>query len=150
MISIIVSIIALVISIGSLSVYTYVALRDRARLRAKSTFQNWEHRPASVEVEAVNIGRRPVILTTIAGHYEDGDWCFTVIGGEKTGIRLQEHERFSEDITDGSRLDLLFHPISKARLTDLWFEDTLQRRYRVKNAKKHLKLLFEDWNERNL
>jgi hypothetical protein len=149
MISIIVSIIALVVSVGSLSVSTYVALRDRARLRAKSTFRNWENRPASIEVEAVSVGRRPVILTTIAGHYEDGDRCFTDIGEDKTGIRLQEHERFSEDLTDGPP-DLLFHPRSKARLTDLWFEDTLRRRYRVKNAKKHLKRLFKDWNERNL
>jgi hypothetical protein len=150
MISIIVSIIALVVSFGSLSVSTYAALRDRARLRAKSIFSKWENRLASIKVEAVNVGRRPVILTKIVGYYKDGDSCATDIGEDKIGIRLQEHERFSEDITDGSSLDLLFHPISNATLTDLWFEDTLGRQYRVKSAKKHLKLLFKDWNERNL
>jgi hypothetical protein len=149
MISIITSAFALLVSIGSLGVSACVALRDRARLLATSTFSQWTNRPASIKVEAVNAGRRPVILTKIVGRYEDGDWCATDIGEDKIGIRLQEHERFSEDITDGASLDMLFHPISKATLTDLWLEDTLGHQYRVKKAKKHLKRFFIDWNERN-
>jgi hypothetical protein len=150
MISIIVSAFALLVSIGSFGVSGYVALRDRARLRATSTFSQWTNRPASIKVKAVNAGRRPVILTTLVGYYKDGDSCATDIREDNIGIRLQEHETFSADLTDGSSLDMLFHPISKAKLTDLWFEDTLGRQYRVKKAKKHLKRLFIDWNERNL
>jgi hypothetical protein len=113
-------------------------------------FSQWKNRAASIKVEAVNAGRRPVILTKIVGYYKDGDWCAVDIREDKIGIRLQEHETFSEDITDGASLNMLFHPISHATLTDLWFEDTLGRQYRVKNAKKQLKRLFKDWNERNL
>jgi hypothetical protein len=39
-------------------------------------------------------------------------------------------------------MDIVFHPVSGKPTTDLWFEDTLRRRYRVKGAKKHLRQLM--------
>jgi hypothetical protein len=133
---------ALVISVTSLGLSAYVALRDRGRVRTKSTFYAaFEDRPASMRVEAVNIGRRPVILTLFGGYYEDGHWRGTYISGYKTGVRLGENDRFSEDIDEQHHM--LFDHETGSAVTDLWFEDTLGRRYPVKGAKKHLKRFFE-------
>jgi hypothetical protein len=90
----------------------------------------------------------------VVGHYEDGDSATTNIGDDKTGVRLQENEKFSTEVSEAHpsgihALDLLFHPESRAALTGLWFEDTLGRRYRVKGAKKHLKQLFKQFSERH-
>jgi len=63
--------ISTIISVIALAVSGYVALPDRARLRAKSTFQKFVNIPASIKVEAVNVGRRPVILTRMVWHYGD-------------------------------------------------------------------------------
>ena len=147
LISIAISGFALLASTGSLIVSGHVARRDRARLRAKSIFRKWVNIPARIEVEAVNVGRRPVILTRMVWHYGDASSTATPLGEDRTGIRLQEHEKFSESITDS---EMLFDSNSGVELTHLVFEDTLGRQYRVKHLKKHLKRLFKDWNERNL
>jgi hypothetical protein len=147
-ISIVISGFALLASIGSLIVSGHVARRDRARLRAKSTFQEFVNAPARIEVEAVNVGRRPVILTRMVLHYGDVSSTTTRLGEDRTGLRLQEHEKFSENITADPTM--LIEPNSLTNLTDLRFEDTLGRQYRVKHVKKHLKRLFKDSNERNL
>lgn len=138
----IISAFAFAISVTSLGLSAYVALRDRGRVRAKSTFYAaTEGRPASMRVEAVNIGRRPVILTLFGGYYENGCWSAVHIGDYKRGVRLEENERFRENI-DGLH-HMLFYPETGAAVTDLWFEDTLGRRYRVRGAKKNLKRFFE-------
>ena len=63
------------------------------------------------------------------------------IGGYKTGVRLGENERFSESIDESHHM--LFDQETGAAVTNLWFEDTLGRRYPVRNAKKHLKRFFK-------
>jgi hypothetical protein len=137
-----ISVVALAISATSLSLSVYMALRDRGRLRTKSIFYAaHDGRPASMEVEAVNVGRRPVILRLVGGYYEDGGWNSQYIGDRKTGVRLEENERFSENIDD-LRYMVIDHETGVA-VTDLWFEDTLGRRYRVKGAKKHLEQFFK-------
>jgi hypothetical protein len=134
--------IALTISVMSLSFSAYVALRDRGRLHTKSIFYAaHEGRTTSMRVEAINIGRRPVILTHFGGYYEDGQWRGTYIGDHKTGVRLGESEKFSEDINDLHHM--LFDNETGSAVTDLWFEDTLGRRYRVKGARNHLKQFFK-------
>jgi hypothetical protein len=133
---------ALAISVTSLALSTYIALRDRGRLRTKSTFYAaHEDRPPSIRVEAVNVGRRPVILTLFGGYYERGHWSGTYIGDHKAGVRLGEKERFSENIDNLHHM--LFDHDTGTPVSDLWFEDTLGRRYRVKNAKKHLAQFFK-------
>lgn|SRR5690349_12700693 len=133
---------ALAISVTSLSLSAYVALRDRGRLRTKSTFYAAnEHRPALIRVEAVNVGRRPVLLRLFGGYYKNGSWSGTYIGNSTTGHRLAENEIFSEDIDDVHHM--LFDHESGTNIVDLWFEDTLGRRYRVKGAKKHLQQFFK-------
>ncbi len=53
-----------------------------------------------MEVEAVNVGRRPVVLRLVGGYYENGDWNGQNVGEGKTGVRLEENERYSENIDD--------------------------------------------------
>jgi hypothetical protein len=133
------SIAALVISVASVSFSIYFGVRDRSRLKAKSQFYTaWEQSEARMVVRAVNRGRRPIILTMLGGYYEDGSWQGTHLGEHPVGLRLAENERFEETI--GSEHHILYN-IHESRITDLWFEDTLGRRYKVKGAKKHLKLL---------
>ena len=50
-------------------------------------------------------------------------------------------EKFSEDIDDLHHM--LFDHESGVAVTDLWFEDTLGHRYRVKGAKKRLGQFFK-------
>jgi hypothetical protein len=137
----ILSIVALAVSVTSLGLSAYMASRDRGKLRTKSTFYAaYEGRSPVMRVEAVNAGRRPVILTVLGGYYENGDWSGTYIRDDTAGVRLGENEKFSEEI---DRLHhMLFNHDTGAAVTDLWFQDTLGRRYRVEGAKKHLKQLL--------
>jgi len=93
-----------------------------------------------LRVEAINVGRRPIILTLFGGYYEDGHWRGTYIGDYKTGVRLGENEKFSEDIDDLHHM--IFDHEEGVTVSDFWFEDTLGRRYPVKGAKKHLGQFF--------
>lgn len=137
-----ISALALVISVTSLGLSAHVAFRDRGRLRTKSTFYAaHEDRSPSMCVEAVNAGRRPVILTVFGGYYENGQSRGTYIGDYKTGVQLGENEKFSENID--ALHHMLFDQETGAAVTDLWFQDTLGRRHRVKGAKKHLQRLLK-------
>jgi hypothetical protein len=80
-------------------------------------------------------------LTLFGGYYEDGNWSGTYIGDHKTGIRLGENEKFSEDIDDLHHM--LFDHEKSVAVSDFWFEDTLGRRYPVKRAKKQLEQFFK-------
>src|SRR5207244_7930368 len=109
---------ALIVSLASFGVSAYVALRDRKRLRAKSTFYAaHEGRDSLMHVEAVNVGRRPVILTMLGGYYDDGSWSGTYLTEDKSGVRLAENEKFSADIDDVD--DVVFEAKSGAKATDL-------------------------------
>jgi len=94
-----------------------------------------------MEVEAVNVGRRPVVLRLVGGYYENGDWNGQNVGEGKTGVRLEENERYSENIDD-LRYLVRDHETG-GPVTELWFEPTRGRRYRIKGAKKHLKQFFK-------
>jgi hypothetical protein len=143
-----ISVVALAISLGSMGLSAYVALRDRGHLRTRSTFYraNRGYLPG-MEVEAVNVGRRPVILTRLIWLYGKESWSFSHIGDVNTGLRLGENERFSERIDDGHHMLFYEEPFISSSLTrkvtDLCFEDTLGRRYHIKGAKKHLVRFFK-------
>lgn len=143
--SIVISIIALVVSISSLSLSAYLAFRDRGRIRTKSTYYPaHEDRGAILRIEAVNIGRRPVILTLFGGLYENSHWNGVYIGETHIGHRLGENEKFTEDID--IRHHMLFDDKMESAVSEFWFEDTQGRRYPVKDSKKHLKRFFdENW-----
>ena len=130
---------AFLVSLTSLAFSIYFGFLDRSRLKASSRYYPpWEDSPAYITVSAVNHGRRPIILTWLGGYYKDGNWEATGLGKNKIGLRLGENERFEETID--SAHNILYNQ-TESRITDLWFEDTLGRRYKVKNAKKDLKLI---------
>src|SRR6266436_203467 len=148
----ILSVIALGVSLASFAVSAYIVWSDRGRIRARSIFfpahkdeDSGKERPASMQVEAINLGRRTVILTLLSGEYEDGHTGGTYIGDYKKGIRLSENETFTEDVDQMH--NLVFDHRNGVALVDLWFEDTPGRRYPVKGAKRDLDRLFK--NERH-
>jgi hypothetical protein len=141
----IISTIALCVSGVSLGVSTFTSFRDRGRLKATSKYypanedEDGKWWRGHILVEAVNTGRRPIILTVFGGNYENEGWCGTYLE-DKKGVRLGENERFTEQVNCNHRM--LKHNSRDA--IDLWFEDTLGRRYRVKHAKKHLRSLLRN------
>jgi hypothetical protein len=137
---IVIAIIALIVSFTSLGVSAFVALRDRGRLCVKSKFFSYEDGTASIQVEAVNKGRRPIILKRLTFEYEDGSQRNECVGDYEKGMRLGEHEAFSEQI---DRMHRMLLSEDSAALTDLWFVDSIGRKHRVKGTKKNLRLFFK-------
>jgi len=145
----ILAILAFVVSVTSLSFSAYFGLRDRARVRATSTFHPAsEYTYARMAIALVNEGRRPIVLRMLVGTSEDGKWVGEYLGKKKRGLRLGEHER----------LDINFEREDAVGMTaeddivfaDLWVEDSLGRRYRVKGAKQHLQKLLASPSRSNL
>lgn len=137
---IIIASIALFVSFTSLGVSAFVALRDRGRLCAKSKLFEYEDGTASIQIEAVNKGRRPVILKLLTFEYEDGSQRNKCTGDYEKGMRLVEREPFLEQI---DRMHRMLLNEDAAALTDLWFVDSIGRKHRVKGAKKNLRLFFK-------
>lgn len=138
----IISIAALLISLGSLGFSVFFNLRDRANLKATSRFSPAsESGPACVYFTVVNAGRRPIILRMWGGTSCQGQSVGTFFGKEQSGLRLGEHERFDHSM---EKQDLHEQtPEDEIIYADLWVEDTLGRRYSVKDAKNNLALLLE-------
>ena len=88
-------------------------------------------------MKAVNHGRRTVILATFGRDFPSGAWYSTQL--EKAGIRIGENEDYSITIRIGDHY--ILSPEGEDAI-DLWFEDTLGRRYKVKNAKDNLRKLW--------
>lgn len=135
------SISALVISIGSLAASLYFNLRDRARVVARSQYHSgYEGDEPTVSVSVVNAGRRPIVLRMWAGADEKSNWVGSILNSKEGGHRLAEHERYDLSL---NRNDLVaYTPNDNFVFTDIWFEDTLGRRYSVANAKKNLRKLW--------
>lgn len=135
-----ISLVALFVSVVSLGFSTYFGLRDRAVLRTSSSYSGgWEGGSASVTVSVVNAGRRPIVIRMWAGAENDKNWVGTYIGAEQRGLRLGEHERF--DLTLRSHDLYATTPEDDFWIADLWFEDTLGRRHKVKDAKANIRKL---------
>ena len=106
--------------------------RDRANIKTSSKFYPAsEFSGASFDFTVINAGRRPIILRMRGGVDKDGDWVGTYLGKDQAGLRLGEHERFEPT------------PYNVVTLVDLWVEDTLGRRYTIKDAKKNLASLLK-------
>jgi hypothetical protein len=145
----ILAILAFVVSVTSLSFSAYFGLRDRGRVRAESKFHPAsEYTYARMAITLVNEGRRPIVLRMLVGTSEDGKWVGEYLGKKKGGLRLGEHERLDMNIEREDAVgmtaddDIVF--------ADLWVEDSLGRRYRVKNAKDHLQKLLASPSQSNL
>ena len=137
----VISIVALLVSVATFAFWIYFNFRDRANIKTTSRFHAAsESGSASVDFTVVNAGRRPIILRMWSGTDEKGEWVGTFLGEGKSGLRLGEQERFDHSL---ARNDLFTQtPDEKIIIADLWVEDTLGRRYEIKDAKKNLALLL--------
>ena len=130
---------AISVSLISLVWSIHIGRRDRRKLKATSKlyYSGPESDVQYLRVRAVNHGRRPVILRMLGLDFADGSW--EGIHLKDGGLRLGENEVFEKDITAGDSYSMS-HECEEA--IDLWFEDTLGRRYRVNNAKENLEKLW--------
>jgi len=138
-ISLYLSIGAIIIACISLFWSIYLGYRDRDNIKATSKI--YSNGPNSnifyLQVKAVNYGRRLAILSMFGADYSDGSWGGSYI--EKKVGRLAENEKYEITIRAGDS-DTMSPDGEEA--VDFWFEDTLGRRYKVKNAKENLKKLW--------
>ncbi len=135
--SVYLSIGAFIISLCSLAWSIHIGRRDRGKLRTTCKLYSTESNYRHLEVKAVNQGRRTVILAMFGANFPDGSWNGTHL--EKPGIRVSENEAFTLSIKVGDHN--ILSPEGEEAI-DLWFEDTLGRRYKVKNAKDNLRKLW--------
>ena len=140
------SILAILISSISLIWSIYVGYRDRGNIKATSKIYyieltSYSEKPSkkipNLKIKAVNCGRRPVILSMLGADYSNGLWGGSYI--EKEVGHLAENEKYEKTFNAGGS-DTMSPDGEEA--IDFWFEDTLGRRYKVKNAKENLKKLW--------
>ena len=119
-------------------------MRDRGRLRASSHFAPASEYggPACVTVTIVNAGRRPLILRMWGGTDTSGNWVGTFLGKGDAGPRLGEYEMHKLTLERDDAI--AFTPDDGAvAFEDLWIEDSLGRRHRIRDARATLKQLRE-------
>lgn len=138
----VISTIALIVSLGSLSVSGYVAFRDRPRLKITSRFvPASEYGPNRIVLALVNMGRRPVILRMLGGTSKNGAWAAEFLAHEKGGLRLGEHERYEHTLEKDDTV--AFNPENEDLFYErLWVEDSLGNRHPVPNSHEHIKKLW--------
>jgi hypothetical protein len=138
----IISVIALLLSVISIGFSVFFNFRDRAKIKTTSTFYpESEFGSASVHFTVVNAGRRPIILRMRGAVDKNGEWIGTYLGKDQSGLRLGEHERLDHRMEAHDLFEAT--PDDVITVTDLWVEDTLGRRYLIKDAKKNLALLLK-------
>jgi hypothetical protein len=124
---------ALLVSIVSIGISLYATLRDRVKIKAFSNlYTDPHHNPHTwIVVTVVNHGRRTAVLTRFGGDFKGEGWQSTPLGDKGLGLHLAENEYHRIDLTP-------YGVLVGGKYVDLWFEDSLGRRHRVKNARKHL------------
>ncbi len=146
-ISLYLSISAIIIACISLVWSIYIGYRDRGNIKATSKIYyieltSYSEKPSkkipNLKIKAVNCGRRPVILSMFGTDYSDGAQGGSYI--DKKDGRLAENEKYEVNI--GIEDSNTMSPDGEIAV-DFWFEDTLGRRYIVKNAKENLKKFWE-------
>jgi hypothetical protein len=71
------------------------------------------------------------------------------LGKRNSGLRLAEHERVEVNLEAEDAIGMTAEEGSIV-FTDLWVEDSLGRRYRVKNAREHLGVLLSSRSQSSL
>jgi len=139
-ISLYLSIEAIIIACISLFWSIYLGYRDRGNIKATSkiSYNGPNSKYFYLQIKAVNCSRRPVVLSMFGKDYSNGAWEGSYIE-EKEG-RLAENEKYEITIRAGDS-DTMSPDGEEA--VNFWFEDTLGRRYKVKNAKENLKKLWK-------
>ena len=128
---------ALVVSVLSAGVTFYFHFRDRPDLILKSTFTSgYDPGTERIVISIVNAGRRPAILRMWAGEDAAGHWVGSYLGEGKAGLRLGENEHF--DFSLPKHELWASTPDAEIEFLDIWVEDSLGKRHRVKDAKANI------------
>lgn len=122
---------------------SYAIFRDRMCVRATCKFYpaHPDYDKAHLRIRVVNRGRRIAILTLFGGDLDDGSWSGEGFGESGKGARLAEQECYEIRFYKSDILAEL--PDRESNYIELWFEDSLGRRHRVRNSKKNIRLLKE-------
>jgi hypothetical protein len=140
---IVISLAALAVSMVGAGFSIYFNLRERAKLMALSQLlEGDEVEEPSIRITAINAGRRPLILRMWGGTDESGNWVGRFLDQEQQGLRLAEHERTDVMLRNS---DLGFSHDEVIEFTELWFEDSLGRRYRIKDSRKNIEKFWNAW-----
>ena len=154
--SILIALLALIVSVLSFGLTVYINLRNSARVRATCVFyppeQYDDEQPPSppiLEIKVANHGRRPKKLEYMYIKYENGKSKFITemlwSSDEHDHFRIEENGSYKHTIEPDNDSILLDEDHSKA--VDIYFEDTLNHTYKVKNAKINIDAYLKAANE---
>ena len=134
-----ISIVALDVSIASVGLSSYLAWRDRSRLKAKCFAREHEHTGeySSVFVSVTNAGRRPISLRWLAGIYADGSKSRLFLS--ENGVKLQEGEFYE---TEFGKFDgIMVNGDDMSPLVDILIEDSAGHRHKIENSRANVQLV---------
>jgi hypothetical protein len=137
-----IAVLALIISTLSLISSIWLAKRDEAKIKTEIKLFPFhpDYDQTKLLIKAMNIGRRPIILTSYGGNLADGSWCNINIGevvinrNSNGGVRLGENETYEKYLYQDDMYVQM--PDRNSEFVSLWFEDTVGRRYNLTNSKK--------------
>ena len=146
-----IALLALIVSILSFGLAVYANQRDSARVKATSHLyrpeadgQEQPPGPPCLEITVANHGRRPKKLEYMYITYQNGRSHFvseTLWEGDEHGhIRLGENDVYKHTIEPEN--DGILTDEDESKATGIFFEDTLNHTYRVKNAKRNIEAYF--------
>lgn len=136
-----ISIVALAVSIASFGLSSYLAWRDRSRLKAKSFAREHDRTGeySSVFVSVTNAGRRPIILRSLIGIYADGSK-----GGislSESGVKLQEGEFYE---TEFGKFDgIMVNGDEMSPLIDIVIKDSSGHYHKIENSRANVQLISQ-------
>jgi hypothetical protein len=142
-----ISVLALVVSVASFALSLYATFRERAYVKATSTFypsqQLGDEQPPGppvLVIRVANHGRRPKKLEYMYIKYANGRTNLvteTLWSSDEHGhYRIGENDVYEHTITPDN--DGILHDDDGSRAVDIKFEDTLNHTYSVRRAKKNL------------
>jgi hypothetical protein len=135
-------VIAIVIALASFALSFYNVFRDRPRLKVTSRYiAAWEYGPEQISIALINMGRRPVIIRLVGGTTEKGESGGTYVEHDKGGLRLGEHERHEQSLSQGDTM-LIDPEGSDIRFKVMWVEDSLGNRHAIPNSGEYIKRLW--------
>lgn len=145
----VIAIVALLVALVSAGFSAWFGLRDRARIKTDSTYfpaSEDSVGPPGISIRIANHGRRPIYLKNLYYDYGGREGNALVEGfWESEGLvdgRLAEGREYEHFIDSDDDTRLKSENGVPAR--DIFFEDSLARRYYVKQARENLRRLFED------
>ncbi len=147
--AVLVSAFALLVSLGSLYISYRNFKNDQGTLDAKCRLL-WigeeQDKIGGLKVTIINNGKRPMIIHSIGGYSLNKKFGAHLVhsnfppeAGEHRGYRLGELDRYETKYYDTQ--DFIFIPPGNDdpfEITELWVEDILGRRFKVKDSKKNI------------